>query len=116
VYALFTDPPLGRAGMGEHEVRASGRRARVARLAMEKVSRAKERGETQGLMKILVDAGNGHILGAAFLGIEGDEAIHAILDAMYAGATFETLRRAVHIHPTVSEFIPTMMGELEDLA
>jgi pyruvate/2-oxoglutarate dehydrogenase complex dihydrolipoamide dehydrogenase (E3) component len=112
-YALYTDPPLGRAGMTEAEVRRSGRRALVAGIAMEDVSRAFEKGETEGFMKILVDAESKQILGASFLGTSGDEAVHSILDLMYAKAPYTVLQRAVHIHPTVSEFIPTM---LEDLA
>jgi pyruvate/2-oxoglutarate dehydrogenase complex dihydrolipoamide dehydrogenase (E3) component len=112
-YALYTDPPLGRAGMTEAEVRKSGRRALVAKLAMEDVSRAFEKGETEGFMKILVDAATKEILGASFLGASGDEAIHCVLDIMYAKAPYTVLQRAMHIHPTVSEFIPTM---LEDLA
>jgi pyruvate/2-oxoglutarate dehydrogenase complex dihydrolipoamide dehydrogenase (E3) component len=114
-YALYIDPPLGRAGMTEHEVRASGRRALVATMAMSRVGRARERGETLGFMKILVDADTERILGAAILGIEGDEVIHSILDIMYAGAAFGVLQRAMHIHPTVSELIPTLLGELQPL-
>src|SRR6185437_5523741 len=108
-YALYTDPPLGRAGMTEAEVRRSGRRALVARIAMEDVSRAYEKGETEGFMKVLVDAESKQFLGASFLGVSGDEAIHCILDLMYARAPYTLLQRAVHIHPTVSEFIPTML-------
>jgi pyruvate/2-oxoglutarate dehydrogenase complex dihydrolipoamide dehydrogenase (E3) component len=112
-YALFTDPPLGRAGMTEAEVRRSGRRALMATIAMENVARAFEKGETEGFMKILVDADSKLILGASFLGTGGDEAIHCVLDVMYAKAPYTVLQRAMHIHPTVAEFIPTM---LEDLA
>ena len=112
-YALYTDPPLGRAGMTEAEVRRRGRPALVTKLAMEDVSRAAEKGETEGFMKLLVDAESKQILGASFLGSSGDEAIHCILDVMYAKAPYPVLQHAVHIHPTVSEFIPTM---LEDLA
>jgi pyruvate/2-oxoglutarate dehydrogenase complex dihydrolipoamide dehydrogenase (E3) component len=112
-YALYTDPPLGRAGMTEAEVRKSGRPALMAKLAMADVSRAFEKGETEGFMKILVDAETRQILGAAFLGTGGDEAIHCVLDTMYAKAPCTTLERAMHIHPTVAEFIPTL---LEDLA
>jgi pyruvate/2-oxoglutarate dehydrogenase complex dihydrolipoamide dehydrogenase (E3) component len=112
-YALFTDPPLGRAGMTEAEVRRRGRPALVAKIAMEDVSRAWEKGETEGFMKVLVDAESKQFLGASFLGTSGDEAIHCILDLMYAKAPYTTLQRAMHIHPTVAEFIPTM---LEDLA
>ena len=112
-YALYTDPPLGRAGMTEAEVRKSGRPALIATMAMEDVSRAYEKGETKGFMKILVDQETRQILGASLLGVSGDEVIHCILDVMYAKAPSTVLRRAMHIHPTVSEFIPTM---LEDLA
>jgi pyruvate/2-oxoglutarate dehydrogenase complex dihydrolipoamide dehydrogenase (E3) component len=115
-YALFTDPPLARAGMTEAEVRRSGRRALVARLAMENVSRAYEKGETAGFMKLLVDAENKLILGATFLGTGGDEAIHCVLDTMYAKAPYTVLQRAMHIHPTVAEFIPTMLANLAPLS
>jgi pyruvate/2-oxoglutarate dehydrogenase complex dihydrolipoamide dehydrogenase (E3) component len=114
-YALYTDPPLGRAGMTEAEVRRSGRRALVAKIAMEDVSRAFEKGETEGFMKILVDAETKEILGAAFLSTSGDEAIHCVLDAMYAKAPYTVLQRAMHIHPTVSEFIPTILSDLAPL-
>ena len=114
-YALFIDPPLGRAGMTEAEVRKSGRRALIGRRPMTKVGRAVEKGETQGFMKILVDAETHQILGAAILGTGGDEAIHSILDVMYAKAPYTVIQRAVHIHPTVSELIPTMLGELQPL-
>jgi pyruvate/2-oxoglutarate dehydrogenase complex dihydrolipoamide dehydrogenase (E3) component len=114
-YALFIDPPLGRAGMTEREVRASGRHALVAKMMMARVGRARERSETQGFMKMLVDAETKQILGAALLGIEGDEAIHAILDVMYARAPYTTIQRAMHIHPTVSELIPTLLEDLKPL-
>src|SRR6201987_5645806 len=114
-YALYTDPPLGRAGMTEAEVRKSGRPALIATMAMEDVSRAYEKGETKGFMKILVDRDSKQILGASFLGLAGDEVIHCILDIMYAKAPYTVMQRAMHIHPTVSEFIPTMMGELRPL-
>jgi pyruvate/2-oxoglutarate dehydrogenase complex dihydrolipoamide dehydrogenase (E3) component len=114
-YALYIDPPLGRAGMTEREVRASGRKALVARMPMENVSRAYERSETQGFMKILVDAETKKILGAALLGIEGDEVIHSVLDVMYAGAPYTTIQRAMHIHPTVSEMIPSLLADLQPL-
>jgi pyruvate/2-oxoglutarate dehydrogenase complex dihydrolipoamide dehydrogenase (E3) component len=114
-YALYTDPPLGRAGMTEAEVRRSGRPALVGRIAMEDVSRAYEKGETEGFMKILVDAESKLILGATFLGTSGDEAIHCVLDTMYAKAPYTVLQRAMHIHPTVSEFIPTLLGDLVPL-
>jgi pyruvate/2-oxoglutarate dehydrogenase complex dihydrolipoamide dehydrogenase (E3) component len=115
-YALYTDPPLGRAGMTEAEVRKTGRPALIATMAMEDVSRAFEKGETKGFMKILVDKETKQILGASLLGLSGDEAIHCILDLMYAKVPYPVLQRAVHIHPTVSEFIPTMLGDLRPLS
>jgi pyruvate/2-oxoglutarate dehydrogenase complex dihydrolipoamide dehydrogenase (E3) component len=114
-YALYIDPPLGRAGMTETEVRKSGRKALIAKRPMARVGRAVEKGETQGFMKILVDAGTKEILGAALLGIECDEVIHSILDVMYAKAPYAVIQRAMHIHPTVTELIPTMLGELKPL-
>jgi pyruvate/2-oxoglutarate dehydrogenase complex dihydrolipoamide dehydrogenase (E3) component len=114
-YALYIDPPLGRAGMTEHEVRASGRKALVATMPMSRVGRARERGETQGFMSALVDAETKRILGAMILGTEGDEVIHSILDVMYTGAPYTVLQRAMHIHPTVSELIPTLFGDLKPL-
>ena len=114
-YALYTDPPLGRAGMTEAEVRKSGRPALIATMAMEDVSRAYEKGETKGFMKILVDRDSKQILGASFLGLAGDEVIHCVLDIMYAKAPYTVMQRAMHIHPTVSEFIPTMMYDLKPL-
>jgi pyruvate/2-oxoglutarate dehydrogenase complex dihydrolipoamide dehydrogenase (E3) component len=115
-YALFIDPPLGRVGMTESEVLKSGREAQIAKRPMTKVSRAVEKGETQGFMKIMVDSQTQEILGAAILGTGGDEAIHSILDIMYAKKPYTVIRRAMHIHPTVSELIPTMLGELKPLA
>ena len=115
-YALFIDPPLGRAGMTEEQVRESGRRALIGRRPMTKVGRAVEKGETEGFMKILVDVQTHEILGAAILGTGGDEAIHSILDIMYAKAPYTVIQRAMHIHPTVSELIPTMLGELQPLS
>ncbi len=114
-YGLFIDPPLGRAGMTEREVRQSGRKALIAKMMMTRVGRARERGETQGFMKILVDAGTKKILGAAILGIGGDEVIHSVLDVMYAGQPYTVIQRAMHIHPTVTELIPTMLGDLKPL-
>ena len=114
-YALYIDPPLGRVGMTERQVRESGRRALIGKRPMTRVGRAVERGETQGFMKILVDAGNKRILGAAIIGIGGDEVIHSIIDVMYAKAPYTVIQRAMHIHPTVSELIPTMLGELQPL-
>ncbi|HXW72128.1 MAG TPA: FAD-containing oxidoreductase [Methylocella sp.] len=112
-YALYVDPPLGRAGLTETGARQSGRRVLVGRRPMSRVARAVEKGETQGFIKILVDADTHQILGAAILGVGGDEVIHGILDIMYAKAPFTTLQHAVHIHPTVSELIPTVLSELE---
>ena len=114
-YGLFIDPPLGRVGMTETEVRASGRNALVAKWPMARVARAVEKGETQGFMKIAVDADTDEILGAAILGVGGDEAIHCIADVMYARAAYTVIQRAVHIHPTVAELIPTMLGDLKPL-
>jgi pyruvate/2-oxoglutarate dehydrogenase complex dihydrolipoamide dehydrogenase (E3) component len=114
-YALYTDPPLGRAGMTETEARQSGRKALLAIRPMTRVGRAVEKGETQGFMKILVDAETKEILGASLLGVECDEVIHSILDVMYAKAPYTVIQRAMHIHPTVSELIPTMLGELKPL-
>jgi pyruvate/2-oxoglutarate dehydrogenase complex dihydrolipoamide dehydrogenase (E3) component len=115
-YALFIDPPLGRVGMTHTEIRKAGRRALIGTRPMSRVNRAVEKGETQGFMKIAVDADTKEILGAAILGVGGDEAIHCVLDVMYAKAPYTVLRRAVHIHPTVSELIPTMLGELTPMA
>jgi pyruvate/2-oxoglutarate dehydrogenase complex dihydrolipoamide dehydrogenase (E3) component len=114
-YALYIDPPLGRAGMTEAEVRKSGRPALIATMAMENVSRAYEKSETKGFMKILVDRETKEILGASLLGLSGDEVIHCILDTMYAKAPSTVLQRAMHIHPTVSEFVPTMLDDLAPL-
>lgn len=114
-YALYIDPPLGRVGLSEREVRASGRPALVGRMPMSQVGRARERGETRGCMSVLVDAQTRKILGAALLGIEADEAIHAILDVMYADAPYTVIQRAMHIHPTVSELIPTLLNDLKPL-
>jgi pyruvate/2-oxoglutarate dehydrogenase complex dihydrolipoamide dehydrogenase (E3) component len=114
-YALYIDPPLGRAGMTETEVRKSGRKALIGKRPMTEVGRAREKGETDGFMKILVDAETKKILGASLLGIECDEVIHSILDVMYADAPYTVIQRAMHIHPTVSELIPTMLGELKPL-
>jgi pyruvate/2-oxoglutarate dehydrogenase complex dihydrolipoamide dehydrogenase (E3) component len=114
-YNVYIDPPLGRVGMSEMEVRKSGRKALMGKREMSRVGRAVEKGETQGFMKVLVDAETKQILGAAILGTGGDEAIHCILDIMYAKAPYTVLQRAVHIHPTVSELIPTMLGDLQPL-
>jgi pyruvate/2-oxoglutarate dehydrogenase complex dihydrolipoamide dehydrogenase (E3) component len=114
-YALYTDPPLGRAGLTETEVRKSGKQALIATRPMTRVSRAIEKGETEGFMKVLVDADTKQILGASILGTGGDEAVHCILDTMYAKAPCTTIQRAVHIHPTVSELLPTVFGDLKPL-
>jgi pyruvate/2-oxoglutarate dehydrogenase complex dihydrolipoamide dehydrogenase (E3) component len=115
-YALYIDPPLGRVGLTEEQARARGTPVLVGRRPMTRVSRAVEKGETQGFMKVLVDGQTRRILGAAVLGTGGDEVIHGILDVMYADAPCEVLQKAVHIHPTVSELIPTMLGELTPLS
>jgi pyruvate/2-oxoglutarate dehydrogenase complex dihydrolipoamide dehydrogenase (E3) component len=114
-YALYIDPPLGRVGMTEAEVRQSGRPALMATRLMTRVGRAVEKGESQGFMKVMVDAGTKQILGAAILGLSGDEVIHSILDVMYGKLPYTVLRRAMHIHPTVSELVPTLLGDLKPL-
>jgi pyruvate/2-oxoglutarate dehydrogenase complex dihydrolipoamide dehydrogenase (E3) component len=115
-YALFIDPPLGRAGMSEKEARATGRPILAAKMQMARVSRAREAGETQGFMKVLVDAESKALLGAALLGLNADETVHSLLDVMYAKRPYTTIQRAVHIHPTVSELIPTLLSQLKPLA
>ena len=115
VYALFTDPPLARVGMTEREVRATGRPALVGKMMMARVGRARERSETQGFMQVLVDVETKRILGATLLGIEADEAIHCIIDVMAAGQPYTAISRTVHIHPTVAELIPTLLGSLQPL-
>jgi pyruvate/2-oxoglutarate dehydrogenase complex dihydrolipoamide dehydrogenase (E3) component len=114
-YALYTDPPLGRVGLTEADVRKSGKPALIGTRPMTKVARAIEKGETEGFIKVLVDANSKQILGASILGTGGDEAIHCILDTMYARAPYTTIQRAVHIHPTVSELLPTVFGDLKPL-
>lgn len=114
-YAFYIDPPLGRAGMTEAEARKSGRKALIGLRPMTRVGRAVEKGETQGFMKVLVDAETKRIIGASLLGVECDEVIHSILDVMYAQAPYTVIQRAMHIHPTVSELIPTILGELKPL-
>ena len=115
VYGLFIDPPLGRVGLTEAEVRQSGRDAMIATYPMARVARAHERGETQGLMKVIVDTHSRTILGAAILGIEGDEVVHSVLQLMATSTPYEKMMHTVHIHPTVSELIPTMLGDLKRL-
>ena len=114
-YALFTDPPLGRCGMTEAEIRKSGRAALAAKYPMGRVGRAIEKGETQGFIKISVDAQTKQILGAAILGTGGDEVIHVLLDVMYAKAPYTVVQRAMHIHPTVAEYLPTVLSKLGPL-
>lgn len=111
-YALYIDPPLGRVGMTERDAAASGRNVRVSKRPMARVGRAKERDETNGFMKVIADADRKELLGAAILGIEGDEAIHGLVDAMNAGTRYTDLQWSVPIHPTVSEMIPTLLRGL----
>ena len=114
-YGLFIDPPLGRVGLTEAEVKAKGGKALVAKLAMTAVGRARERSETLGFMKVVVDAESKRVLGAACLGIGGDEVVHAFLELMAAGAPYPVMQRAVHIHPTVCEYLPTLLAGLAPL-
>jgi pyruvate/2-oxoglutarate dehydrogenase complex dihydrolipoamide dehydrogenase (E3) component len=114
-YALYIDPPLGRAGLTDAQVRATGKPALTAKRPMTRVGRAVEKGETQGFMKVTVDRESKQILGAAILGTGGDEAVHCLLDIMYARAPYNVLERAMHIHPTVSELIPTLLQDLKPL-
>jgi pyruvate/2-oxoglutarate dehydrogenase complex dihydrolipoamide dehydrogenase (E3) component len=114
-YALYIDPPLGHVGMSETQVRNSGKKALIGMLPMTSVGRAVEKGETLGFMKILVDADTKRILGASILGTGGDEVVHSILDVMYAKAPYTVIERAMHIHPTVSELIPTILENLQPL-
>jgi pyruvate/2-oxoglutarate dehydrogenase complex dihydrolipoamide dehydrogenase (E3) component len=114
-YALYIDPPLGRAGMSEAEVRASGRKALVAVRPMTRVSRANERAETLGFMKVFADAETRKILGVALLGIEGDEVMQSLLEAMAAGVDVDTIIATMHVHPTVSELVPTLLADLKPL-
>jgi pyruvate/2-oxoglutarate dehydrogenase complex dihydrolipoamide dehydrogenase (E3) component len=116
IYGLFTDPPLGRLGMSEAEARRAGYNILIGRMPMTDVARAREKGETQGFMKVLVDANSKQILGAAVLGVGGDEAVHSLVDAMYAHLPYEIVQHGVRIHPTVSELIPTMLSELTPIA
>jgi pyruvate/2-oxoglutarate dehydrogenase complex dihydrolipoamide dehydrogenase (E3) component len=112
-YGLFIDPPLGRAGLTEANARSIGRKIRIGKRAMTQVGRAVEKGETNGLMKVIVDAESQAILGAAILGVGGDEAVHGIIDTMSAKVPYTTLLRTMHIHPTVSELVPTILGEMD---
>jgi len=112
-YALYIDPPLGRAGMTETEARKSGRKILVGTRPMTRVGRAVERGETKGFLKIVADADTQELLGAAFLGASGDEVVHGILDMIYARAPYTVMQRMVPIHPTVSELLPTVIAEMK---
>ena len=111
--ATYTDPPLAQVGMTEEEARATGAELLIATRPMSSVSRAIEKGETFGFMKAIVDAKSKRILGATIFGVGGDEAIHSVLDMMYADRPYTTLQQAVHIHPTVAELIPTLLGSLQ---
>ncbi|MEO1222878.1 MAG: FAD-containing oxidoreductase [Pseudomonadota bacterium] len=115
-YGLFVDPPLGRVGMTEGQARATGRDVLVGQWPMARVGRARERGETQGFMKILIDAESERVLGASILGIEGDEVVQGILNTMYADAPYTTIKRSVYIHPTVTELVPSMFNDLKPLS
>jgi len=114
-YNLYIDPPLGRCGMTERKARTSRRRVLIGTRPMTRVGRAVEKGESQGFMKVLVDRDSKEILGASILGTGGDEVIHCVLDMMYARAPYTVMQSAMHIHPTVSELIPTMLGELQPI-
>ncbi len=114
-YALYMDPPVGRVGMTMREARESGRRVLVAHRPMTKVSRAKEMSETHGFMRALVDADSRKLLGAVVFGAGGDEIVHALVDVMYADAPYTVISRAVHVHPTISELVPTMLQDLTPL-
>ncbi len=114
-YGLFVDPPLGRVGMTEQQARESGRRVLVGKRAMARVGRARERSETAGFIKILVDGDTEEILGAAIIGINGDEVVHTLLPVMYARASYKLISRAMHIHPTVAELLPTVLQDLKPL-
>jgi pyruvate/2-oxoglutarate dehydrogenase complex dihydrolipoamide dehydrogenase (E3) component len=114
-YALFIDPALGRIGMSEEEARTSGRRVLRAKMPMQRVGRAREAGETQGFMKVLVDADTQRLLGAAILGRNGDEVVHVLLEVMAAERPYTVISRAMHIHPTVSELLPTLLQQLEPM-
>jgi pyruvate/2-oxoglutarate dehydrogenase complex dihydrolipoamide dehydrogenase (E3) component len=115
-YAMYTDPPLGRVGMGEAEARASGRPMLMATFDMKDVSRAKEESETTGLVKLIVDAGSGRFAGATVLGINGDEIIQVFTHFMAAGGHWQVMKEALPVHPTVAEFMPTILGRLKPLA
>jgi pyruvate/2-oxoglutarate dehydrogenase complex dihydrolipoamide dehydrogenase (E3) component len=114
-YALFIDPPLGRLGLTDSEARKSGAALLAGKRPMTRVGRAVQKGETQGFMKVVVDAGTERILGAAILGTAGDEAVHSLIVALYARLSYKAVQRGVRIHPTVSELVPTLLGELQPL-
>ena len=114
-YGLFIDPPLGRVGMTEAQVRASGRKALIGTMMMARAGRARKRSKTRGFIKVLIDAESERNLGALILGIGSDEVIHSLLDVTYAGAPYTVIQRAMHIHPTVTELIPTLLGSLQPL-
>jgi pyruvate/2-oxoglutarate dehydrogenase complex dihydrolipoamide dehydrogenase (E3) component len=114
-YGLYIDPPLGRVGMTEQQARDSGRNVLIGKRPMARVARARERGETDGFIKVLVDADSKEILGAAILGIGGDEVVQVLLTAMYAKAPYTVVSRGVYIHPTVSELLPTVLQDLKPL-
>jgi len=113
IYALYIDPPLGRIGMTEADAARAGLRVLIGKREMTRIARAKEKGETQGFMKVMVDADSKRILGAAILGVGGDEAVQTLVDAIYARLPYTDVQHAVRIHPTVSELIPTVLGELK---
>jgi pyruvate/2-oxoglutarate dehydrogenase complex dihydrolipoamide dehydrogenase (E3) component len=115
-YALFIDPPLGRIGLSETEARATGRKLLRAKMPMQRVGRAREAGETQGFMKVIVDADTHKLMGAAILGMSGDEVVHSLLDVMAADQPYTVVSRAVHIHPTVTELVPTLLQQLRPIA
>ena len=115
-YGLFIDPPLGRIGLTEKQVRESGKKALIGKMLMSRIGRAKERGETQGFMKVVIDAESEQVLGATILSIGGDEIIHLFIDLMYAKKSYQVIKNAVHIHPTVAELIPTMLQDLQPLS
>ena len=115
-YALFIDPPLGRIGMNEDQARSRGRTLLQAKMPMQRVGRAREAGETHGLMKVLVDAESRQLLGAAILGLHGDEVVHSLLDVMASAQPYTVISRGMHIHPTVSELVPTLLQQLQPLA
>jgi pyruvate/2-oxoglutarate dehydrogenase complex dihydrolipoamide dehydrogenase (E3) component len=115
VYALYTDPPLGRVGLSEKEIKDKGIKALVGKRPMTRVSRAVEKGETQGFLKIHVEEGTKRILGASLLGTAADEAVHSLIDAVYSKIPFTEFQRRVRIHPNVSELLPTVLEDLKPL-